>query len=127
MTRQVHAKLAQHAPGRADTERFLLRYLSEPKATTVFDAPRKALSRAEFRRSAISRGIRVERRTRIIYANNAMGINGEWIEPPPDSLATLKNFGDQRVLAPRLTRSLPATVWPLLHDWYTTGWIIIAD
>ena len=127
MTRAIHAKLAQRAPGRADTERFLLRYLSEPKATTVFDAPRANFSLAEFRRTATSRGISLDRRTRMIYANNALGINGEWIEPPPDSMPALRTFADQRALAPRLMRSLPATVWTLLHDWHAAGWITIAD
>ncbi len=41
MTRRVHAELARHRPGRADTQRFLLRHLSEPKATTVFEVPAK--------------------------------------------------------------------------------------
>ena len=127
MTRRVHAKLAQHVPGRADTERFLLRYLSEPKATTVFDTPPKPFTRAEFRRRAASCGVRLDRRTRIIYANNAISINGEWIKPPPESLATLKTFGDQRALSSRLMKSLPASLWSLLHDWHTAGWILIAD
>ncbi len=127
MTRRVHAKLAQHAPSRTDTERFLLRYLTEPKATTTFDPPPKPLSRAEFRRAAASRGVQLDRRTKLIYANNAVGINGEWIKPLPDSLTTLKTFGDQRALSPRLMRSLPATLWSLLHNWHSAGWINIAD
>jgi len=127
MTRRVHAQLRQRAPNRNDTSRFLLRYLSEPKATTTFDPPPKPLSRAEFRRAAAARGMRLDRRTRIIYSNNAVGVNGEWIEPLPDSLATLKTLGDQRSLSPRLMRSVPATLWSLLHEWYTAGWIILAD
>lgn len=127
MTSQVHAKLAEHAPSRTDTERFLLRYLTEPKATTTFDPPLRPLSRAEFRRAAASRGVQLDRRTKLIYADSAVGINGEWIKLPPDSLTTLKTFGDQRALSPRLMRSLPATLWSLLHEWHSAGWIIIAD
>ena len=127
MTSQVHAKLGRRAPNRTDTERFLLRYLTEPKATTTFDPPPKPLSRAEFRRAAAARGMWLDRKTRIIYSNDAVGVNGEWIKPLPDSRATLKTLGDQRALSPRLMGSLPRTLWSLLHDWHSAGWIIVAD
>ena len=52
MTRQIHNELARRNPGLSDTERFLLRHLSEPKATTVFDAALKTLSLTQFRRQA---------------------------------------------------------------------------
>ncbi|HYM48253.1 MAG TPA: cupin domain-containing protein, partial [Burkholderiaceae bacterium] len=127
MTREVHAKLAQHRPHRADTERFLLRYLTEPKATTFFEAPSKFFSRTEFRRRAASRGLELDRKTRIIHSDTAIGINGEWIKPTANALAHLKTLGDQRALSPQLTAGLPATTWSLLHDWYSAGWIVIAD
>ncbi len=47
MTREIHAELGRHRPQRTDTERFLLRYLTEPKATTVFEAPRSPFSPAK--------------------------------------------------------------------------------
>ncbi len=122
MTRQLHTKLAQHRPGRTDTERFLLRYLSEPKATTFFE-PQRLLPRAEFRRKALSRGLGLDRRSRIIYSNAAVGINGEWVRPPAGSMATLKAFADQRALSARETAHLPETAWTLLLAWYNAGWI----
>ncbi len=68
MTQQIHKELARRKPRLADTERFLLRYLSEPKATTVFEGPTKTLSPAQFRRRAIARGLELDRRTRILYS-----------------------------------------------------------
>ena len=127
MTREVHAKLAQHRPHRADTERFLLRYMTEPKATTVFEAPLKVFSRAELRRRAASRGLELDRKSRIIHSGTAIGINGEWIKPPANALAHLKTLGDQRALSPKRTAHFPPTTWSLLHDWYSAGWIVIAD
>ena len=126
MTRQIHTELARCNPGLSDTERFLLRHLSEPKATTVFDAALKNLSLTQFRRQATSRGLALDRRTRIIYSDAAIGINGEWIQPPPGAMATLKTLADQRASALQVKRA-PASAWALLHDWYRAGWIAIVD
>ena len=126
MTRKVHAQLSRAKPRRADTERFLLRHLSEPKATTVFEPPRPILSLPSFRRRAMRRGIALDRRTRLIYSRTALGINGEWIEPP-GAIAAFKTLADRRALLPHDTARVPAAAWPLLHAWYNAGWITIAD
>ena len=127
MTRQIHTELARCNPGLSDTERFLLRHLSEPKATTVFDAALKNFSLAQFRRQATSRGLALDRRTRVIYSDAAIGINGEWIQPPPGAMATLKTLADQRALSALQVKRAPASAWALLHDWYSAGWIAIVD
>lgn len=127
MTRQIHKELARCHPGPSDTERFLLRHLSEPKATTIFDAAPKTLSPARFQRQAMSRGLQLDRRTRIIYSNAAIGINGEWIRSPPGAMATLKAFADQRALSALQAKRASASAWALLHDWYEAGWIAIVD
>ncbi|MGZ9075617.1 MAG: JmjC domain-containing protein, partial [Burkholderiaceae bacterium] len=127
MTRQIHDELARCKPGRSDTERFLLRHLSEPKATTVFDAPLAPLSPTVFQRRAAARGLRLDRRTHAIYSNAAIGINGEWITAPPDAMATLKTFADQRALSALQARRAPDSAWKLLHGWYSAGWIEFVD
>ena len=125
MTQQVHAQLARYKPGRADTERFLLRHLSEPKATTVFDRLANPVSPAQFRRRAAARGLRLDRRTRILYSNNAIGINGDWSEPPRGAMGPIRALADQRALAADQAQCAPASVWPLLHAWYRAGWIVV--
>ena len=127
MTRQIHAELARCNPGLSDTERFLLRHLSEPKATTVFDAVVKTLSLAQFQRNATARGLALDRRTRVIYSHAAIGINGEWIAPPPGAMATLKALADQRALSALQVRRAPASAWAMLHAWHSAGWIAIVD
>ncbi|MEP6609306.1 MAG: cupin domain-containing protein [Burkholderiaceae bacterium] len=126
MTRDVHAKLSQYQPQRADTERFLLRYLSEPKSTTVFDAPTSAPSRARFRRAATLRGLTLDRRTRIIHSARALGINGEWIDSATAPIAALAKFADRRELSSAMAASLPASAWKVLYQWYRAGWIAMA-
>jgi len=127
MTRQIHTELARCNPRLSDTERFLLRHLSEPKATTVFDAALKNLALTQFRRQATSRGLALDRRTRVIYSHAAIGINGEWIAPPPGAMATLKTLADQRALSSLQVKRAPASAWALLHDWYSAGWIALVD
>ncbi|MEO8188220.1 MAG: cupin domain-containing protein [Burkholderiaceae bacterium] len=125
MTRQIHKELARRKPRLADTERFLLRYLSEPKATTVFDGPARSLSPAQFRRRATARGLQLDRRTRILYSTAAIGINGDWSEPPHGAMTALRTLADQRALSADQAQRAPAPAWALLHAWYRAGWIVV--
>ena len=125
MTQQIHKELARRKPRLADTERFLLGHLSEPKATTVFDGPAKTLSPAQFRRRAMARGLALDRRTRILYSNAAIGINGDWSEPPRAAMAALRTLADQRAFAADQAQRVPAPSWALLHAWYCAGWIVV--
>lgn len=126
MTRQVHLELARHRPQRNDTERFLLRYLTEPKATTVFEAPQEPLSPAKFRRAAASHGVTLDRKTRLIYARTTIGINGEWLSLPAGSGLAIRQLADQRELSPPANRTSVA-VWELLYQWYVAGWITLRN
>ena len=125
MTQRVHAELARHRPAPIDTERFLLRHLSEPKPTTVFEAPAQRLSTAQFRRRAAAHGLRLDRKTRMLYANAMIGINGDFAVPSRDAIAALRTLADQRSLSAQQTQRATASIWPLLHAWHGAGWIIV--
>jgi len=127
MVRKVHARLAQHRPTQRDTRRFLLRWLTEPKATTVFSPPAAKITGARFERAALAHGLKLDRRTRLIYSQTAIAINGEVIQPPAGSLAVLKPLANQRELSAAATSRAPASVWPLLREWYDAGWIRFID
>ncbi len=127
MVRDVHAKLAQHRPGRADTERFLLRHLSEPKATVIFDPPARPLSATKFRSLALSRGIKLDRKTRMLHSRTAVSINGEWTASSPNAIAALRKLADRRELAATSTKRLPESTWKLLHGWHAAGWITLGS
>ena len=127
MTQQIHKELARRKPRLADTERFLLRHLSEPKATTVFDAPAKTLSPAQFRRRAmrawtdgsiagLGSCIRTQR-----SESMAIGASPRVMQWP--------HFERWRINAPfppikRSARRRP--LGPLLHAWYRAGWIVVS-
>ena len=125
MTRKIHSELSQHKPSQTDTERFLLRDLSEPKATTVFDAPAKPLSSAQFRRRVTAHGLRLDRKTRMLYSNASVGINGELSQPARNAMPTLRALADQRSLSADQAQRAPASAWAVLHAWYGVGWTVV--
>jgi 50S ribosomal protein L16 3-hydroxylase len=126
MTTRIHATLSRTRPGRADTERFLLRRRTEPKATIVFERPRRPLSLASFSAHGCRHGVGLDRRTRLMYSAHAVGINGEWLEPGA-SMSALRRLSDARELAPFEAADAPDQLWPLLHDWYQAGWLHFLD
>jgi 50S ribosomal protein L16 3-hydroxylase len=119
----VHQALSRRRPGRDDTERFLLRFLTEPKASVVFSRPPHPLSALPFARRADQNGLRLNRASRMLYARGAVAINGECHRLPASSRATLRELADRRELDPGcLIAAAPALI-VLLHDWYTAGWL----
>jgi 50S ribosomal protein L16 3-hydroxylase len=120
MTAQVHAALSQARPAAADTERFLLRNLTEPKPQVVFDRPARPLGLARFMARARSHGLDSDRRTRILHSALAVGINGESLYGGA-RLNALRRLADRRRLRPG--DRIPAALWRTLHDWYLAGWI----
>jgi len=127
MVRDVHAKLSQHRPVRADTERFLLRYLSEPKATVIFETPRRPLPSTAFRKLARARGIKLDRKTRMLYSRMGLGVNGEWIAVSKDAIAALGRLADDRELSPASLEQIAQPAWNLLRDWHAAGWITLGS
>jgi 50S ribosomal protein L16 3-hydroxylase len=123
MVGRVHAALARHRPTRGDTQRFLLRYLTEPKAQVVFERPARPLAPQRFRAAAARRGLALARPTRMMYARGVVGMNGEIASAPADGGGLLRALADTRVLAPSALDPLPASVQALLHDWYVAGWL----
>ena len=78
MVERLHAALMVHAE-QADTARFLLGHLSEPKAQVIFDRPARPLQRAAFSAQARRRGLELDRRTRLLYRGSGIGINGQFL------------------------------------------------
>lgn len=120
---RVHAALSRRRPTRRDTRDFLLRYLTEPKAQVVFEQPVRAASPARFAQLIARRGIALARPTRMIYAGDTIGINGEAVRVPPASGPVVRALADRRVASPGLLATLPADARALLHAWYAAGWL----
>ncbi|QCP51701.1 cupin domain-containing protein [Trinickia violacea] len=125
---RVGAILAQIKWTERDIASFLGSYLSEPKANVVFDAPRRPLNEAAFIRNASRSGIRLDRKTVLLYGPRSYFINGEedrllrgqkWLA----ELADTRRLGAKRFV----TLSADGAVTALLHEWYCAGWVQVGE
>ena len=127
MVRQVHDALTRQRPGQRDTRRFLLRYLSEPKAQVIFARPPRPASPVEFRRRAGRGGVALHSATRMLYAGTECGINGDSLDFPAGCGPQLRELADQRALSAAAFASLAEGGHALLHAWYEAGWLHIVE
>ncbi len=127
MLRSLHAELSARRPRPSDTARFLLSYLSEPKAQVVFDRPLRPMSETTFRAAARRRGVALDRRTRLLYHRGAIGINGEHEELDRVERSLVRNLADTRGLAPATVQSQATATLQPLHRWYLAGWLHLSE
>lgn len=117
------AALARLRPRRDDAARMLLAELSEPKRNVVFEPPRAPLSRSRLRAVALRRGLRLDRRTRLLYAGPRLGINGEVLDLSARQRPYLQRLADRRTLTAAELTALDAALWERLWQWYRAGWL----
>ncbi len=127
MVRQVHGALTRKQPGTRDTQRFLLRHLSEPKAQVVFARPPRPASAAQFRQTSVRRGVALHPATRMLYAGRECGINGDSLSFPAQCARQLRTLADERALDAATLATLPDVGHALLHAWYEAGWIQLVN
>ncbi len=105
---------------------FLGEYLSEPKHKVFFEAPSKPLSAAQFKKAAALRGVRLSRKTQMLYHGNSIFINGESFELQRADKATLIALANERHLAGSLLVAASEDVAEAIHTWYQHGWLLLA-
>jgi 50S ribosomal protein L16 3-hydroxylase len=108
-------------PTRDDAEATLLRTLSEPKPSVVFDRPARPLGERAFAARARARGLALDLRTRLLYSRRRAAINGELLDGPPPLL--LRRLADDRAIAGRAAALLVDEQLARLHQWYVAGWL----
>ncbi|WP_193727625.1 cupin domain-containing protein [Paraburkholderia franconis] len=125
---RVGAILARVDWSDKDVSSFLGTYLSEPKPSVVFDPPERPLDEARFVRRAMKEGVRLDRKTVLLYDNRSYYLNGE-----ESRLAGVKNWvielADNRSLSAKrfVTLSPQSSMTALLHEWYRAGWIQMGE
>lgn len=125
---RVGAILAKIDWNEKDVSSFLGTYLSEPKPSVVFDAPERPLDEARFVKRASKEGVRLDRKTVLLYDNRSYYLNGE-----ESRLSGVKNWvielADNRYLSAKrfVTLSQQSSVTALLHEWYRAGWIQVGE
>ena len=108
-----------------DVALFLGEYLSEPKPNVFFDPPARSLTTARFLQLAGKRGLKLSRKTRMLYRGRHVFINGEsFIAGSADRLALVK-LADRRELDPEDVNLSSKDVCETLHAWYEDGWLLL--
>ena len=125
---RVGAILAKIDWSDKDISAFLGTYLSEPKPSVVFDPPQRPLDEARFVKRAMKDGVRLDRKSVLLYDIRSYYLNGE-----ESSLTGVKSWviklADTRYLSAKrfVTLSQQSSVTALLHEWYRAGWIQMGE
>jgi 50S ribosomal protein L16 3-hydroxylase len=128
LVERVGAILAKVQWSERDISTFLGSYLSEPKPSVVFDPPARPLSEPRFIQRAMQSGIRLDRKSILLYDARFYFLNGE-----ENRLMGVKKWlielADQRGLSAKrfVTLSDDSSVTALLHEWYCAGWIQVGE
>ncbi|WP_293775413.1 cupin domain-containing protein [uncultured Oxalicibacterium sp.] len=105
-----------------DIALFLGEYLSEPKSNVFFEAP-PALSRAKFLQQAKKRGVKLERKSQMLYRDPYIFINGTSFEVESDDLGILAVLANERMISAEKISFASDDVIDALHTWFTDGWL----
>ena len=101
-------------------ERFIGRYLSEPKANVIFDRPEFPLGAKQFARIAQLRGVALDLKTRMLFSGRQFFLNGEAIDVTLDDEHLFRLLADRQSLPPF---PISHTAMALLYDWYLNGFL----
>ncbi|SAK91397.1 cupin 4 family protein [Caballeronia glebae] len=124
---RVGAILATVNWNEKDIAEFLGTYLSEPKANVVFDAPERALNAQKFVDRAKKIGVRLDRKTILLYDARSYFVNGEAQALSSTLKKWLPELADTRFLEAKrfVTLTDESSMTALLHEWYRAGWILL--
>jgi 50S ribosomal protein L16 3-hydroxylase len=102
--------------------RALGELLSEPKPQVWFDAPTQALS-AKQRAAQLDRGVFLDARTRLLYDQDNLFLNGESFSVSGHDGSLLRRLADTRSLSGTEVQGLSAQARAELAQWWGAGWI----
>lgn len=105
---------------RRDVANFLGRYLTEPKHNVFFDPPQTPLSLSRFKSLSAKRGVRLDRRSQLLYVGPRFYLNGEAVNVPAATQRTFAALADRRSLNGSDVAAADAA---LLHEWYCDGFL----
>ncbi len=125
LVERVGSILANISWNDRDVAGFLGSYLSEPKSNVVFDPPARALSEQKFVERAKKTGVRLDRKTILLYDANSYFLNGEAETLIAKAKKWLPELANTRRLEAKrfVTLTDDSSMTSLLHEWYRAGWI----
>jgi 50S ribosomal protein L16 3-hydroxylase len=104
---------------------FTGRFLTEPKPSTVFSAPKRSLTLANFKSKIARCGIRVSFASRCQYLEtpSLFFINGESFSLSKAQLKALALMANEKKLTALQCRIIDNDLLESLHEWNNFGWI----
>jgi 50S ribosomal protein L16 3-hydroxylase len=103
--------------------RFLGSWLSEPKIGVVFDPPDPARTRSTFLVRARRSGLKLDRRTQMLYDAQRVFINGSAADLRTLKGPLLRALANDRALSAASCAALDGPTADLLHQWYCDGYL----
>ena len=122
MRRHVARMLAQIRWTPDDVARFVGRYLTEPRSEIAF-TPGARATREQFRRRVVRAGVRLDRRTLLLYDDARCYLNGDDAPLPAIDRTALQRLADRRALTAKECAALSAQTIEMLHDWHRHGFL----
>lgn len=123
MLDQVSRQFAKLAAKQDDIAIFLGEHLTEPKQSVWFTPPEKPVPLKRFIAAAAKRGLRLHRKSRMLYRNKFVFINGESFQPSGADRRLLQALADNRSIAPSEILDASADLQESLHQWTLDGWL----
>jgi 50S ribosomal protein L16 3-hydroxylase len=124
MLERIEAMISGLRWRRADVARYLGEYLTEPKPQTWFTPPARPLGFGSFVRKARRHGVRLALKSRMLFDDRSVFINGGCARVPPQGRAALIDLADKRALTP--WPAAADAVAATLHEWYKAGYVELA-
>ena len=97
--------------------RALGEYLTEPKANVWFEGSEQEAQG----------GVRLDRRTRMLFDEKHIFINGESFTASGRDARVMRTLANERTLTAAQTQTLSAAARGLLDDWVQSGWVHADD
>lgn len=123
MLDQVSRQFAKLAAKQDDIAIFLGEHLTEPKPTVWFTPAEKPLPLSRFITAATKRGLKLHRKSRMLYRNKFVFINGESFQPSGADRRLLQDLADNRSIAAGEIADASTDLQESLHQWTNDGWL----
>jgi len=103
---------------------FLGEYMSEPKPTVYFDTPSPLLQPGKFRQRVLKKGVKLSRKTTMLYTGKHLFINGESFAIGRADRKALLLLANERALSGEEIAASSDDVQEALYTWYEDGWLL---
>jgi 50S ribosomal protein L16 3-hydroxylase len=117
----------KHAISSDAIYRFTTLYLTQPKSHVTFFQPDIKLTVAAFIKRMMKQGLMLNLRTRMLYDEDFVYVNGDTLTMPDDSRVLFQQFANTRYISPQATKSLSGKAFESLYAFWLRGYWHLAN